>query len=95
MKINITGLMLISLLLFSCAPYHPSLFPSYNVLNPGPEVRINPIGFISFNEAGEPDITFSADIIPGVNYAIINEAFSQWVRELKDEVERLRELEKK
>lgn len=30
----------------SCArPYNPVLYPSYDVLNPGPEVRKNPIGF--------------------------------------------------
>lgn len=30
----------------SCArPYNPALYPSYDVLNPGPEVRQNPLGF--------------------------------------------------
>lgn len=34
----------------SCArPYNPTLYPSYDVLNPGPEVRLNPLGF---DEAG-------------------------------------------
>ena len=28
---------------FSCAAYDPSLYPSYDVLNPGPEVKLNPI----------------------------------------------------
>jgi len=27
----------------SCTTYEPSLYPSYDVLNPGPEVRLNPI----------------------------------------------------
>jgi hypothetical protein len=31
--------------LASCAKYNPSLFPSYDVLNPGEEVRKNPLGF--------------------------------------------------
>ena len=25
--------------------YNPALYPSYDVLNPGPEVRLNPLGF--------------------------------------------------
>lgn len=29
----------------SCRSYNPSLFPSYDVLNPGPEVRANPLRF--------------------------------------------------
>jgi len=29
----------------ACRSYNPSLYPSYDVLNPGPEVRKNPIGF--------------------------------------------------
>jgi hypothetical protein len=35
----------ISLGLTSCHSYDPSLYPSYDVLNPGPEVRMNPLGF--------------------------------------------------
>jgi hypothetical protein len=26
-----------------CRHYNPSLYPSYDVLNPGPEVRLNPL----------------------------------------------------
>lgn len=29
----------------SCTAYNPALYPSYDVLNPGPEVRLNPLGF--------------------------------------------------
>ena len=30
----------------SCArPYNPVIYPSYDVLNPGPEVRMNPLAF--------------------------------------------------
>lgn len=29
----------------SCGHYNPSLYPSYDVLNPGPEVKLNPLGF--------------------------------------------------
>lgn len=31
--------------LTKCTAYNPSLYPSYDVLNPGPEVRKNPLGF--------------------------------------------------
>lgn len=34
-----------SFFLSNCTAYHPSSFPSYDVLNPGPEVTKNPIGF--------------------------------------------------
>jgi hypothetical protein len=36
---------ILALALPSCVRYNPALFPSYDVLNPGPEVRLNPIGF--------------------------------------------------
>jgi hypothetical protein len=29
----------------ACHSYNPALYPSYDVLNPGPEVRMNPLGF--------------------------------------------------
>jgi hypothetical protein len=29
----------------SCHSYNPALYPSYDVLNPGPEVRLNPLAF--------------------------------------------------
>jgi len=29
----------------SCSSYNPSLYPSYDCLNPGPEVRLNPLAF--------------------------------------------------
>lgn len=31
--------------LISCGHYKPTLYPSYDVLNPGENVRKNPIGF--------------------------------------------------
>ena len=39
--------MLISFLTISpaCHSYNPALYPSYDVLNPGPEVRMNPVAF--------------------------------------------------
>ena len=47
----VTGLLLLtcfltfSLSLTSCHSYDPALYASYDVLNPGPEVRMNPLGF--------------------------------------------------
>jgi hypothetical protein len=34
-------------LLISCGhrPYNPALYSSYDTLNPGPEVRLNPLAF--------------------------------------------------
>lgn len=34
-----------SLTSVSCSRYNPALYPSYDVLNPGPEVRANPLAF--------------------------------------------------
>ena len=31
------------LIWINCTGYNPALFPSYDVLNPGPEVRENPL----------------------------------------------------
>jgi len=42
----IVTLSLIFCLSFSChRGYNPALYPSYDVLNPGPEVRLNPLAF--------------------------------------------------
>ncbi|GAG36389.1 unnamed protein product, partial [marine sediment metagenome] len=29
----------------NCTAYNPSMYPSYDVLNPGEDVRLNPIGW--------------------------------------------------
>lgn len=41
----------ILLALTGCTQYNPALYPSYDVLNPGPEVRLNPLSV-------NPDGTF-------------------------------------
>ena len=77
-----------------CTQYNPSLFPSYDVLNPGPEVLENPLGFIYFDDkAQEFKIEWKADAIldTSENYVIINDAMSQWIRELKDALRAERE----
>jgi hypothetical protein len=35
----------------ACHSYNPALYPNYDVLNPGPEVRMNPLGFDADNNA--------------------------------------------
>jgi len=83
----------------ACHSYNPALYPSYDVLNPGPEVRINPVGFTVVDSAtGAVSIEWAstAEGIDKSNLAIVNQAFILWVSELKEEVKKLRaELGKK
>jgi len=78
------------LILSSCITYNPSLYSSYDVLIPNEEVQKCPLGWVEngkiINDAGEEIL-----IKKGV---IINEAFSQWVVELRKEIKRLRKLVK-
>jgi len=45
----IVATLIISAGIYSCScghrPYNPALYPSYDTLNPGPEVRLNPLAF--------------------------------------------------
>lgn len=63
--------------LAGCTGYNPSLYPSYDILNPGEQVRVNPLS------------TFP-DPITGEQLFAVNSAFLLWVQELKDEVLKLR-----
>jgi len=78
------------LVLSSCITYNPSLYSSYDVLIPNEEVQKCPIGWVEsgkiVNDTGE-EIVIDKGII-------INEAFSQWVVELRDEIKKLRKLVK-
>lgn len=73
----LTALVLVALALAGCAHYNPSLYPSYDVLNPGPEVRKNPI-------------SISEDPVTHESVFIVTQAFILWVDELKQEVLKLR-----
>lgn len=73
----------------NCTPYDPSLYPSYDVLNPGEKVLENPVGFVYFDgmnwivewkEGYLPD--------PVRSYAIINEEMGIWIYELEEELKR-------
>ncbi len=77
---------MICFLSHSCAPYDPTLSPSYDTLNPGPEVTINPIGWVEDGRIEDRDHN-EIYIAEGT---IVNEAFMLWVYELKEEIKRLR-----
>ena len=77
------------LLLSSCHSYNPSLFASFDVLNPGPEVRMNPIG--SVGPDGRAVDEKGRVLTDGL---VVNQAFILWVYELKAEIVKLREKTK-
>jgi hypothetical protein len=83
-----------ALALFACTTYNPSVFVSYDVLNPGAAVRLNPLGFTDTNLDTRAleivwDKTLSESLkVPGLY--IVNMEFLAWVDELKQEVLRLR-----
>jgi len=92
---SIILLLFVSFFFVSCTGYNPSLFPSYDILNPGEEVRANPLGFVVFDaELEHYVIIWDTDIIlkSGEEYTIINEAFLFHYRELWDEIKKLRKL---
>jgi len=71
------------------------MYPSYDVLNPGEEVKINPLGFAIFDPTLEYYvISWDDNIIlsSGEEYAIVNQAFMIHYRELWDEIIKLRKL---
>ena len=83
----------------ACHSYNPALYPSYDVLNPGPEVKANPLGWITVDPAmGAISVewTSTAEPYKKDRLTVVNEAFTLWVYELKEEVKKLRaELAKK
>lgn len=70
----------------SCTAYNPSFFPSYDILNPGPEVTVNPVAYVKNGKIEDRDHN-EIYILDGY---VVNEAFMMWVYELKEEVEKLR-----
>ena len=77
---------MICFLSHSCTPYDPTLYPSYDVLNPGPEVTINPIAYVN---AGKVEDSNHNEIYILDAY-VVNETFMMWVYELKEEIKKLR-----
>jgi len=78
-------------------PYNPSLFPSYDVLNPGPAVRLNPLGISVPGANGAVEIAWdkTAEGQSRIGLFIVNKDFLMWVYELKAEVLELRKGLKK
>lgn len=71
----------------NCTGYDPSLYPGYDVLNPGPEVKMNPLGIVL---AGTEIIDDGEIVILGRNQFVVNQAYLTHYRELWDEVKKLR-----
>ena len=69
-----------------CAPYDPTLYPSYDTLNPGPEVKMNPIAYVEDGRIEDRDHN-EIHIATGF---VVNEAYMLWVQELFEEVKRSR-----
>ena len=92
---GIITLLFVSFFFASCTAYNPSVYPSYNCLNPGAEVKANPLGFVIYDTAlGVFIISWDAEFAPDatVDYTIVNRAFMFHYRELWDEVKKLRIL---
>ena len=85
-------------LLASCSHYNPALYPSYDVLNPGAAVRLNPLGFTDLDPATKAlVITWDATLPPALKVPglyVVNADFLAWVDELKQEVLKLRKQTK-
>ena len=81
----------------ACSTYTPPhLYGYYDVLRVSDAVKLNPIGFVHFDMDGDPYVDLNVPVQPGQNYVIVNEAFAQWVGELKQEIIDLRKaLEKR
>lgn len=79
-------------LITDCTAYSPALYPSYDPLNPGPEVRANPLGTLEYwadiNEFKVKWDSHSPDLAK--SYFIVDSAFILWVSELKEEIKKLR-----
>lgn len=89
---------IVTLLLFgifflssNCTSYNPALYPSYDVLNPGPEVTANPYGIAQIQDGGSYVIILDSTLEHTESYFLINKAFIQWVAELKAEIKKQRE----
>ena len=90
------------LLGISCTAYNPSAFVSYDTLNPGPEVRKNPVGTVTvvviLDSEGailyESTIWTDQELEDGKAYFIVDEYFMTHYRELWETVKKLRNLVK-
>ena len=82
----------------NCTGYNPAFYPSYDVLNPGPEVRKNPLAVITISASliSEGLFEYDGEIVTdqqlqdGKAYLIVDEYFMAHYYELWNEVEKLR-----
>jgi len=91
--IGIASLFLICGLILteSCTPYNPAFYPSYDVLNPGPEVRKNPFGFVVWSEEEQAFvILWKPGFTPdrAKEYILIDGLMSQWIDEVTEELKK-------
>lgn len=60
-------------------PYNPALYPSYDVLNPGPEVRLNPLA-----------MTEDGNLIVNRAFILWTYELQREIRKLRDECQKLK-----
>ena len=93
LTIGIASLFLICglILIENCTAYNPAFYPSYDVLNPGPEVRKNPFGFVVWSEEEQAFvILWKPDFTPdrAEEYILIDGLMSQWIDEVTEELQK-------
>jgi len=77
----------------SCTPYNPAFHPAYDVLNPGPEVRANPFGFVVWSEEDQAFVIFWK---PGFEpdkekeYILIDRLMSQWIDDVTEVLRKIK-----
>ena len=82
----------------NCTGYNPAFYPSYDTLNPGPEVRKNPVAMVTVTAALAEVETFAYDaelitdqlLIDGKTYFVVDEYFMAHYKELWNEIEKMR-----
>jgi len=91
--IGIVLLFMICGFLTNCSSYNPSLYPSYDVLNPGEKVRENPVGFV-YHDGEKWIVEWKENYLPDPerSYSMINEEMGIWIYELRMEIEKLRRM---
>lgn len=89
---NAILLIFVSLFLVNCVSYDPTLYQGYDVLNPNDAVKKNPLGTVEYDaELKDFVIKWDYEFIDAAgDYFIVDGLFLQWIKELREEVEKLR-----